>query len=488
MSVVFRSNSGVAIENGETFSLLATNLSASKLPFSIFLPVDEGTIPTFVVSKDFQNQESGKIPGWGAGARILISNATCERKPSSQLITVLTLLPNQNHASRPLKATLLEGVVDPVLTYHPPTRIYSVLYWVNAWSPPSTTYSLPSSLFSQVKPPSPQSSWADASYLNNNAYLGKQPPPQNFTAVRDVPDWFQQGTAPPTPIYPDSAPVFYPPGSTTELIGPFDLNRFWVAPFTDGHLYRFPPDFDPIPPPPTAVSDSPVTPTPPDTVDTTSTPDFLGQYFWAVHPQTPTTLQVNNALYSLKQNKPLLRSERLALEEYTYAPRRLAYLSRCTRVLMFAKGYLVCGNEAPESDRLETATTAPISPIKSTSTVAYLILDHPTPILALPRGINKVVVQRSKWISYLTDGRIFITASLNYRYPAAATVSLVAGNPQVDFLIHDPSDHFDFLSRAGIFPESQTPQRAPFDPGASISILGGLDTSLVGLMNQTSLW
>jgi hypothetical protein len=153
---------------------------------------------------------------------------------------------------------------------------------------------------------------------------------------------------------------------------------------------------------------------------------------------------------------------------------------------MRTTGKLVSVNIKEDTDLLQSSTTPVANPIQDQSQV-YLVVDQPQPIIALPRGINKVLVSRPKMTSFLGLD-FFVTAALTYRYPAAATVSLCAGNPQVDFIIQCPSDKFDEYRRMGILPESPFPQTAPPTVGSTIIIPGAYGSSLIEVLSNLSIW
>jgi hypothetical protein len=152
---------------------------------------------------------------------------------------------------------------------------------------------------------------------------------------------------------------------------------------------------------------------------------------------------------------------------------------------MQTEGWLITVNKKEDPDQL-SSTYRPV-PTSVIGPDTYLIVNHPKPVLTLPRGINKVLLGRPKMTSFLQED-FFVTAALTYRYPAVATVSLCAGNPHVDFTIQCPSDHFDEYRRMGILPESQTPQKAPPLVQGSIIIPGGYPSSLIEALSVGSFW
>jgi hypothetical protein len=144
------------------------------------------------------------------------------------------------------------------------------------------------------------------------------------------------------------------------------------------------------------------------------------------------------------------------------------------------------GNKKDDPDQL-LSTYRPVDTPISKDRDTYLLVNHPKPVLTLPRGINKVLLGRPKMTSFL-GADYFVTAALTYRYPAVATVSLCAGNPHVDFTIQCPSDKFDEYRRMGVLPESLTPQTAPPLVQASIIIPGGYPSSLIEALSVGSYW
>jgi hypothetical protein len=245
------------------------------------------------------------------------------------------------------------------------------------------------------------------------------------------------------------------PGADDERVGPFDIGRFWVAPFTDAHTYQFPDDLSQFPsllppsPPPLPFSPTTTTTTTraPGSPPPLSSSDFLSRFVSLTVPFTDTTKEVLVVLQKQESGITLNDSEKLTLDCYEYAFARFMGLNRCTRVLMRAEGYIHI-YQHQESGKPRT------------NSCPYLVVNPPVPVLAFPRTTNKVLVGRPKMISFLRNG-VFVTAAMTYRYPAAGSVTLTGGDPQVDFLMHDPSDRFEENRRMGILPESQKPSYAP---------------------------
>ena len=409
-------------------------------------------------------------------------------------------MPNaQNTKSGPLSATVIESAVDPVLQYFETGKKFVLYYWINAWSPPLSSISLSppppqgkpakSTLFEGVKPPLP--TLVDDDYTVNSSYDGPQPEPR-YTTVRNVPSWYREGTAPEDPIDAKLLDLVIPSMTeVSEKMGPIDLNRFWVASFTDAHLFRFPAEYDPFPGPsiqdPYVPESLPLPPGPPQPVlpppvVTDPSATFIQNFPFLTYPFNKTTQALTSILYNVDQELTLRPSERSTLDTYVLATERLMGLARCSRILMQTEGRLFIGNKQEDPDQLLAAhKPVPTSITKDPDT--YLLVNHPRPVLALPRGINKVLLGRPKMTSFL-GVNFFITAALTYRYPAVATVSLCAGNPHVDFTIQCPSDHFDEYRRMGVLPESKTPQTAPPIVGGSIIIPGGYPSSLVEAMSD----
>jgi hypothetical protein len=213
---------------------------------------------------------------------------------------------------------------------------------------------------------------------------------------------------------------------------------------------------------------------------------FIGNFPYLTYPFNKTTQTMTSILYNISHGMTIRPSERSTLDTYDFAFQRLMGLARCSRVLMQAEGWLIDGRKQEDPDQL-TSTYTPLSTSMEAELNTYLVVNHPRPVLTLPRGINKVLLGRPKTTSFLGNN-FFVTAALTYRYPAVATVSICAGNPHVDFTIQCPSDHFDEYRRMGILPESTTPQTAPPLVGLSIIIPSGYPDSLVEAMSTGEFW
>jgi hypothetical protein len=506
MMAVMRLSSSVITETGEVVTVVAENFEGFQ---PAFILSDAGTPKTDVyvrVTRDNPDGNEIGLIGWGAGTKALFFTMTSDGAPVRKLTPVIALMPNEASAtSGPFSATVIESAVDPVLHYFETEKKIVLYYWINAWSPPPLDYPLSpppppsqskSTLFEGVKPPPP--SLVDDNYLVSPSYGGPQPD-HRYTAVRDVPNWYPDGEAPESLIDLDTLNLVIPSMTkVSEKVGPIDLNRFWVAPFTDAHLFRFPAEYDPFPVPP--VQDpyvppySPPPPGPPGPpplvlpppVITDPSASFIGNFPYLTYPFNKTTQTLTSVLYNVDQGFALRPSEVSTLDSYFFAMGRLVGLARCSRILMQTEGWLVTANKQEDPDQLLSAYRPVSTPIEADPDT-YLVVNHPRPVLALPRGINKILLGRPKMTSFL-GADFFITAALTYRYPAVATVSLCAGNPHVDFTIQCPSDHFDEYRRMGILPESKTPQSAPPIVGATIMIPGRYPASLVEAISTGSWW
>lgn len=502
---VMRLPSSVVTETGEVMTVIAENFEGSQPAFTLYgLDLYKPGVYARVTRDNPDGNEVGLI-GWGAGTKALFFTMTADGAPTKKMTPVIALMPNADSAkSGPFSATVIESAVDPVLEYFETTKTFTLYYWVNAWSPPSLfspplppppsppTQQSKSTLFDGVKPPPP--SLVDDGYLVDSSYDGPQPEPR-YTAVRDVPNWYLEGTAPVYPIDLDELNIFIPSMTPiSERVGPIDINRFWVAPFTDAHLFRFPSKYDPFPPPP--LQDPEVPPPgppgppptlvlPPPVVTDPSSP-FIGNFPYLTYPFNKTTQILMSVLNSISQGSSIRPSEMSTLDTYFFALDRLVGLARCSRVLMQADGWLITGHRQDNPDQLGS-TYLPVPTEVEGHPETYLVVNHPRPVLALPRGINKVLLGRPKMTSFIGPD-FFVTAALTYRYPAVATVSLCAGNPHVDFTIQCPSDHFDEYRRMGILPESQTPQHAPPIVQGTIIIPSGYPTSLVEALATGQMW
>lgn len=506
---VMRLPSSVATENGEVMSVIAENFEGFQPAFTLY---SAGTSTPEVYARVVRDNPDGNVIGligWGAGTKALFLTITSHGVPTGKLTPVITLMPNHETAtSGAFVATLIESAVDPVLQYFETQKRFVLYYWINAWSPPLGYYSpSPQSLLSPPPPSSqskstlfygavpPPPTLVDYNYYANPSYKGPQPEPR-CTAVRDVPSWYLDGTAPESPVNLDDLNLIIPPMTdVSEKVGPIDSSRFWVAPFTDAHLFRFPPDHDPFPLPPIQDPYVPTSPPPtpgpppfvlPPPVITEPPAMFVGNFPYLIYPFNKTTQTLTSILYNVNQGLTLRPSERSTLDTYVLAFERLMGLDRCSRILMQTEGRLMIGSKKDDPDQLPS-TYRPVPTQASKTLDTYLVVNHPKPVLVLPRGINKVLLGRPKMTSFLGVD-YFVTAALTYRYPAVATVSLCAGNPHVDFTIQCPSDHFNENRRMGSLPESTTPQTAPPTVQGTIIIPGGYPDSLVEAMSTSSFW
>lgn len=492
MPVLGRAPSLTIGSNGEITGVISENMPAGQPPFYLNLPVGDGGTKMFYVSRDTRGQEQNKPKAWGAGTRILYTITTCERKPLPTLIPVIAIWSDGEKGPYPISASLIESAVDPSLTFDRTTGKFHLYYWVNGWTPSGNIPYYDNqpdveepTLFNSVKPPGP--SLEDPLY-RIPAAESRHPAPRSFLATRDLPNWFNESVD-------SSNPYGTIPQPTNEKVGPFNINSFWIAPWTDGHLYRFGPDYDPTPPPAVAppvpiVPPGTSPPSPPPVIPVEQT-DLLNQFSFAVIPQQTIQQEVSIALYRLKKNQPLKPSELATLIEYDLMPRRLANLSRATRVLMHSSGYLYINTkvEEPEVTPSSAGSSLPTPTYTSEdSPQPYLVVDAPQPVYAAPRGINKVMVARNKWTSYLSGESVFITAPMNYRYPSAGTATLTVGNPQVDFTLHDPSDFIDSWKRGVLLPESDTPQYPRQLPEKDLLVPRVFGGTLIDLMSNMSAW
>lgn len=477
MAVLGRSLSLTVGDNGELLGVMAYNLQRGQPPFLLVEPNSDGSRPYAKVQRDNRNQELTKNLCYGAGARILATVTTCERKPLNLFSPVIALKADSDKDASPFQGTLIEGATDPELKYDPKTGTYHLFYWVNAWSPPSSEISEPS-LFQKTKPAS-NLGHIDPGYSENTNSF--QPPPRNFTCVRDLPNWYSDGRFSEPP-----ESWFNVPEPTNEKVGEFNINSFWVAPWSDAHSYRFPKNYDPFKDPPMADPDVPqAAPS-----QQSSNSDFLSYLDFYSKPNLTIQREVKNALYRMKQNKALRFSERATLEEYALMPMRMAYLSRTNRVLMHATGRV---HVASKFDTKEEAVLLGASLPKDTvgdesSYHNFLVVEQPRPVFALKRGVNKLMVGRQKWVSFVNGSDVFITAPLNYRYPSAGTVALTFGDPQVDFCWHDTFVQTNGFRNGVHLPESEIPQRPQYLPEKDLLIptFGGI--SLIELLSSSSSW
>jgi hypothetical protein len=498
MPVLGRSPSLTIGNNGELLGIISENFSKGQPPFHLNLPPSEGGSATFYIQKDIRNQESDKPRGYGAGTRVLFTLVTCERKPLAKMVPVVALWPDSQNGPYPLTASLIESALDPQITFNPLTGRFHLYYWVNAWSPPgnpTNNDTEESTLFNSVKPPSPTEEDIDYRTPNSETRFSS---PRSFLGTRDLPEWYLAGQEPSG--YGEYNQIFPIQPPTQEKIGPFNISNFWIAPWTDEHLYRFNANYDPTPDPPvSAPNPVPYPPPPPGSPPTPPIPpvtpvssqSFLDNFPYANIPQLPVPIEVSIALYKHRNSQPLKSTELATLQDYFLAPRRLMNLARCVRVLMHTTGTIYILNRKDDYE-IPVSSGGGALPVTNNTEVGesdpYLVVDAPQPVLALPRASNKVMVVRHKWTSFVNSEDVYVTAPLNYRYPAAGTVALTAGNPQLDFTIHDPCDHLDYWRRGLMLPESDFPQRAQQLPEKDLIFPGVPSYTLIGLMSDLSIW
>lgn len=446
MAVLSRSLSLSTADSGEIMAVIAENIQSPQPPFDLYHTI--GKDPYIHVQRDTRNQENEVPVGYGAGCRVIFLTKTCEGKPTGSFTPVIALREGSESFSNPMSGALIEGAVDPVIALDEVTGNYHLYYWINAWSPPA----IKSELASEGTPPLFKETDIPLTYIKDLGYdydtkATRQPPEKNYTCVRDLPTWPKDGTEP---------NGFLKIGDEGEKLGEFDIRRFWVAPHSDAHFYRFPNDWE-VKAPPQAYDPVPIPgpPAPPPLVAPSDT-YLIDKYPYLNRPDTKTTQAVLNAFAAIRSGVTLKpTAHRATLFEYERALLRLSNLSRTTRVLMYARGKMVplAKQDYPDVAIMPggtpKGTRPPVEPAE-----AYLIVDQPTPVLQIRNTTNKLLCTRQKWTSFLESGHIFITAPLNYQYPGAGSGTLVMSNPQVDYLIHDNFDNFDNIMRAGIAPVS----------------------------------
>ena len=396
MPVISRSTSSVVLDSGETASVFVENLPQAVQP--ITLSISEGSrVGLFRASRDrFVGDEINQV-GWGVGTRLLLLTVTSQGVPTQVFTPVIALLPDVDKGGQPARGVFLESIVDPVIVFNNIQKKVSLFYYVNAWSPPpflalpepplppspppppvppppsppppppelviesdSTPfgqYAAPLTLFSGVIPPLPNQ--VDSNYYENPSYQGRQPFEGEYTGIRDVPNWYTVETA------PDLDDI---PGSVYESVGPFDMTRFWIAPFTDAHLYRFPESLDGFSAPakqPVEVPSAPpgpplptLPPLPPSPPPADPSQDLLPLFPFMTIPETNTTQEVLAVLFKVQNEEPLTDLEYQTYDCYRYSLARITGLTRCTRVLMRAEGQFY-NLELKQDGEATTTTTTP---------------------------------------------------------------------------------------------------------------------------------
>lgn len=489
----------IAVGNDlEITTVLADFLREPQVPFRIFHPTaqfDNGNpVPYLLVQRDRRNQEPNKPRGYGAGTRLLFTINSCQGECDAFLTPVVALLPDQDkNAPLPLQATLLESVTDPIFSYDSVTEAYHVFYWVNVWSPASED---PPGQFAQQAPLFPDTEPAPPATTATGYFSASTPPhvppSRTYTAVREVPELY---TSDAKPQLSDSAlgSIFPPslvPVPSQEIVGPPNISSFWVAPWSDGHLYRFDENYDPTPPPPTSptptYSPLPGPPLPPPPAP--PAPPFGASLPRVSIPAQGPQQAVNDVLYKVRNGQPLKPTEVATLQEYALAPQRLAALCRTTRVLMYAKGQIFVGlkQDVEETPGATSGASLPLPPqIPKKPHNRWLVLDTPKPIAIYPRTTNKMLSHRSKWVSWVNGSDIYVTAPLNFSIPGYVTLGLSMTEPQVDFTIHDQTQ----VSRLGPSLPFATVPQLPFQLPQRDQLIPRLPfPSLIGVTADPSVW
>lgn len=441
---------------GHFTSILTEPLSAGSEEFDLF-STNNDTVPRYSVCLDTRNQKDKTIRAWAAGNRVC--QILTQVGLSHQITPVIIRLTTENNAS-----SLIEGAVDPIIISDQRSQVVQLFYWVNAWSP--KPFAVNQDLDDPLEDPSlPKWSgfpdpYAATPELINFDIVEPLPPSGCFTAIRDVPDW------------------------TLDTVAPFNPNCFWVAPVGSQFPYRLSEDFPPILPDGTS---SP--PLPPSVPLDESNDAFLANFDTYMTPKTETLKVLYKAKDKINNGDKLSLIERATVDEYTKDPSRSIGLNRTTRVLMWAQGRLEGLRRQPRDDNpVSDGASLPPPKNKRSGIQTYLVLDPPKPIWWAPAASNRVLAARQKWTSYLPDGRIFVTAPLDYRYPVAASLSLVSHVPQIDESLFDPPLDFSSLLSGGILPEAQNGSDAPSIPEATLFFPSGFPTSLVAVLSTLDSW
>jgi len=439
----FRKISSTVAVNGENFSVGVSFLSTPTEPYILVDEAGDNLLPFCRVSQ-------ATTPFiYGAGTRILSLWNTCQRQSGVSKIPVICLTHGQK-GGVPHAASYLESASDPTLLFDPTSGRYVLFYWVNAWSPtqgadsggsPPTVGSPPTiyyssegigeSVFPGVSPAFDPTD-EDVDYRQDDTYSDLQPENEIYTTVRDVPEY----------------------SGDFGRIGPFDLTRFWVAPWSDAFLFQYNLD-----------SGSGLGPE-----DWFFPRNEFAEYLREVFQKVPVTIPETG-----RDITGLSLAEAATVIDYDLAWGRLGKLSRCTRVLMYTYGDL----------RVLQARRENGEPI--ISPCAYLVVSPPRPILGLPRGINKTVVRKAKLTSFLDSGDVFITAALGYEYPTVCSTTLTVGNPQVDFTVHSPHHVFNDVNRAANLPDAVYTQTPPYHPQQTLLFPVGFPVSLAEALISAEL-
>lgn len=390
---------------------------------------------------------------YGAGEKVLmlINKATQNLTP-----VVARVQKSTGEASSAL--TLLSSAFYPEVSWDAKRGSVHLLFWVNGWSPPAPLdYEfVDNTLFPELMYPR---GTEDTTYRFSADALG----PTNFMPARwveqDLPSWDHE-------VDPN-------PG-----VGPFDINRFYVAPVTDGHLFRVGEDFTPLP---GNIVENPI-------LNPEESSGIENLFPNISQPDYPVFRVYREAVRAQQAGQVLTKIQEATLAAYDRTPERLINIGRSTRVLLHCEGQIRRCRIKPLPDQ-NVSAGANIDQTNEAGQVRdVLFCSLPEPWAAFKQTTNKVLCHRQKFTSFLADGRVFITAPLNYRYLGAGSTTLTAGEPVVDFMLHDPSQLLEGWNLGGILPEASTGSTPPWLPEQEMIFPVGFPTSVVGFLADSGSW
>jgi len=362
------------------------------------------------------------------GRRLLALHMTCLRRIPPVPTPILVRFPAADREATPQRVGFLGSALDPAIAIDLDSKRYHLLYWVNAWSDSSALVMRnPRALFSKGREP-------EDTQINSL---------NNFALEKDLPDDPRMDTL------EESA---YGVSPITGEVGLFDPTEFYVAPWASCYLSRV------------------------DIAELLKEGETPPEGFSTIRdPNTVFFKRVKFLLRRVLRGEFITDMDKNLLEEAGRSIRRLANLTRCTRVLMYTTGEIHHLTWSPSESTSERFNWSSLRD--------YLVVDNPQPVYWETQQSNKVLAARPKWTSYLNGEDSFVTAPLNFRFPAAASTTVVRNCPQLDFSLSDGGD-WRWGVRSGItLPLSRDTQRSPVAPAKDVITVPITGISLIEIMS-----
>lgn len=361
------------------------------------------------------------------GRRLLSLHLTCQRRFPPIPTPILVRNPVFGAEAAPHEVRVLGSACSPEIAVDLDTKRYHLLYWVNAWSESSNiSLKVPLPLFNKGREtPTP-----------SNVR-------KNFVIERDLPDDVR---------ITESEESEYGVKPILGSIGAFNPDEFFIAPWNTCYLSRV--DLEAL------RKEGP----------------YPAEGLASIQePNTPFFKRVKFLLRRVLKGEFINDWDKAVLQEAGLALRRLVNLNRCTRVLMYTTGEIHHLSWEPT----ETAYEG----FNLNSVRDYLVVENPRPVTWYSQQTNKVLACRPKWTSYINGSDSFVTAPLNFRFPAAASTNVVRNCPQIDFTLSDVGDWKDGVKAGITLPQSRDIQRSPVAPAGDVITVPRIGISLIEIMS-----